>query len=163
MVIPNPFVRLPRGATLTITPQYIDVTSGHPSANEHWTHTDSAGHAHRYDRGYPTLDLVVDAEHWCEGDEGIAPHDSHMAVDEGHYECKLCREVIKPTMDPAGMPKSIIGEIEATLTGLTSSGVVVEMWLMPDEADRIAADPAAVEDVLDNAPHERIISMRHGG
>lgn len=63
-------------------PNWIDTTAGIPTADPRWRGTDSNGHEHHYDHGYPTLDYVIDAEHWCMGDEGIAPHDPHMAVDE---------------------------------------------------------------------------------
>ena len=144
---------------LNVDLNLIDVTSQFPSANEQWTFTDAQGHEHRYEYGYPTLDVVVDAEHWCDGTEGTAPHDPHMAVDESHYECKLCREVIVPAMDPPYTPKSIPGQMSATLRGMTSDGREVTMWLEPLEVDIIQqGDDETAQRYLDGAPRSRILS-----
>ena len=137
----------------------IDVTSNLPTPNERWRYTDRAGHEHHYDGGYPTLELVVDAEHWCDGTEGVYNHDAHMAVDESHYECLLCREVIEPAADPPHFSKSIPGAIEGRLSGVRSDGAEIEMYLTPDEWEMIqAAEDPDVEAhrILDEASAERI-------
>jgi hypothetical protein len=145
--------------TLTVDQQQIEVTSGLSTPNERWTHTDAQGHEHRYDHGYPTLDLVVDAEHWCDGSEGWAPHDEHMAVDESHYECKLCREVIEPALDPPFTPKYVPGSVAARLRGVLLDGRMIEVLVDEDEVARIQAEgePAARE-ILEGAPPDRIVS-----
>lgn len=90
--------------TLDIQQDSIDTTCGIDTLDPKWRGTDSNGHEHYYERfEYPTLDYIVDAEHWCNGDEG-APHDPHMATDESHYECKVCREVVKPGIIPPTRP-----------------------------------------------------------
>ncbi|MBO0883672.1 MAG: hypothetical protein J2P17_25720 [Mycobacterium sp.] len=72
---------------LRVETEIIDVSSGLPRSNPHWTYTDQQGHEHRYDNGYPTLARVVDATHRDEdGDEW----------EEWHYECPQCRERIEP-------------------------------------------------------------------
>jgi hypothetical protein len=151
--------------------EYIDVTSERPSPNERWRHTDSNGHEHRYDHGYPTLEFVVDAEHWCDGTEGFALHDPHMHVDEGHYECQECRERIEPKMDPPYTPKSIPGLRSAYITGPRSDGLRVRVVLTGDELTQIADAqsfaPGQVDDVclriVDAAPDERILETTYTG
>lgn len=66
-------------------------TLGVPIPVETWTHTDSQGHEHRFDRldGYPTLEPVIDASWWVDG---------HEEVVVGHFECRLCREVVVPAV-----------------------------------------------------------------
>lgn len=145
----------------TMGREYIDITSSHPTPNEHWAFTDANGHEHLYDHGYPTLEMVVDAEHWCNGDEGWARHDPHMHVDEAHYECRQCREVIKPAMDPGGTRKSVPGSVTATLEGPRSDGYVVVAHLMDAEVERYSAattDETALA-ILDAVPNERLSSL----
>lgn len=146
--------------------------------DEQWRHIDSNGHEHYVDRAanaypaYPTLDLVIDKEHWCEGDEewcdraedpwcegGPRPHDPHMVADEVHFECKLCREVI-------ALPKSYGGSVVYTLCGYNSAGVQVVLSLIDAEYERLSnadvdgGDPEAeVRRILDEAPAERLLSM----
>jgi hypothetical protein len=144
---------------LTVDPVVVDVTSERATPNEHWTFTDAQGHEHRYDRGYPTLDLVVDAEHWCDGSEGWQPHDEHMVVDESHYECKLCREVIEPALDPPFMPKFVPGSVDARLSGVLPDGREVVVAVDEDEVARVQAEgETAATAILEGAPSERIIS-----
>jgi hypothetical protein len=142
---------------MTVDIDQVDVTSPFPSPHHHWRFTDAEGHEHRWDHGYPTLTRVVDAEHWCDGNEGIARHDPHMATDEAHYECAICGEVIEPEMDPPYTPKTIPGHITYTLTGHRSNGAKVTAWLTEDEA--AAVTPDATDDtiaaLLDAIPDER--------
>lgn len=95
---------------------YIDVTSDRPTVDPNWRHTDSNGHEHYYDNGYPTLDYIIDERHWCDGREGLYNHDPHWAVDEDHFECLTCREMVKPGTLPAFTPQSIPGTRSMTVT-----------------------------------------------
>lgn len=151
-----------RNWALEVRQDRIDVTSDRPTPNERWRFTDAQGHEHRYDRGYPTLDFVVDEQHWCDGTEGICNHDPHWAVDESHYECKICHQAVEPTMDPPYTPKSVPGMIDATLEGLRSDGWRIATWLDEGDYRRIleALDEdrdAIVRQILDDTPDERIM------
>ena len=141
------------------------VTMGVRTTDEHWMFTDAAGHEHRYDSGYPTLDYVVDASHWCDGREGLYSHDPHEAVDDAHYECKLCREVIKPGTHPPEHQVYVAGSSSYRITGLRSDGAQTEAMLMPDQVERIASAArdqrdAIVQTLLDEMPGEQIWSMQ---
>jgi len=142
---------------LEVEQEWIDVTPSGPTPNERWRTTDSNGHEHYYDHGYPTLDEVIDAQHWCNGTEGFALHDPHMQIDEWHYECKLCREVIEPDYDPPFTPKYIPGLRTATLTGVRSDGAEIVVDVREDELAGLH-DDAAAQAFLDAAPMERIHS-----
>ena len=146
-----------------VTTNPIDVTSDQWTPNERWTYTDIQGHEHRYVHGYPTLDEVIDESHWCDGTEGIARHDPHEAVDAAHYECKLCREVIEPKLDPPSTVKSIPGRIEATGEGTTSDGRHIQFTLSKDEYEMVVDNYGTLDDVaqqalIDAVPDERIFS-----
>lgn len=153
------------GWTLDIQQNWIDTTSERPTIDPKWRATDNNGHEHFYEgHAYPTLDYIIDAEHWCDGTEGIALHDPHMAVDESHYECLICREVVKPGSIPGGTPSSIPGSVSGTLRGLNSAGVTVTLSLIEEEATAIQTADEANRDavvlrLLDEAPERRIISM----
>lgn len=153
------------GVDLSIEQDWIDVTSGLPTPNEQWTYTDRQGHEHRYARGYPTLDLIIDASHWCDGHEGPWNHDPHEAIDESHYECRICRQVIEPTMDPPGTPKQIAGMRTMTLTVTDDNGFTTVAYLLPEEAEALFAVAeegrrhAAVL-LVAAVPPERIIERR---
>lgn len=159
---------------LEVRQDWIDTTMGIPTLDPNWRGVDSNGHEHFYDKAsheYPTLDYIVDAEHWCEGNEGIAPHDPHMAVDEAHYECKVCREVVEPGVIPGGTPTGMPGAVSATLSGLRDDGAEVRVRITEAEFDEIqAADGTADPDdpqpterdraarrILNDAPTDRII------
>lgn len=148
--------------TVTLNREMIDVTLGrHSSPNECWRATDSQGHEHRWENGYPTLRRVVDESHWCDGHEGMYNHDPHEQVDESHYECLLCGEVVKPAMDPPGTPKFIPGAVTGTIEGPRSNGLVIRAWLTADEIDAIRSDPEnadAMQALVDAIPDERISS-----
>jgi hypothetical protein len=150
-----------RNWTLTVNQEWIDVTSERESPDERWTFTDAQGHDHRYERGYPTLDLVVDESHWCDGHEGIYNHDPHEQIDQSHYECLVCREVIEPAMHPPYHQKHIPGMRSATLTGLRSDGAQVEVWLQDDDLERVrqADSDDAVTALIDSLPEDRIYSV----
>lgn len=147
---------------VTLEREMIDVTMGwHSTPNEFWRATDSNGHEHRYDKGYPTLRVVVDRSHWCDGHEGMYNHDPHEEVDESHYECLLCGEVVEPAMDPPGTPKSIPGRISGRIEGPRSDGRVISAWLNDDEIAVVRAnpeDPDVLSSLVDGVPEERITS-----
>jgi hypothetical protein len=148
---------------LSMTRDMIDVTSDRPSSDPNWRYTDRNGHEHRYDHGYPTLDLVVDAEHWCDGNEGYARHDPHMHVDEAHYECLICREVVKPGKLPPSYPQAIPGMINCEVGGYRSDGAFVCARILKDEYEMLRTGPSAniVAAFLDQLPAERIISITY--
>lgn len=151
------FVAASQSWELDVQQDWIDTTMGIPTLDPDWRGTDSNGHEHYYDQQaheYPTLDYIIDAEHWCDGTEGVYNHDPHMAVDEDHYECKLCREVVEPGIIPAGTPSAIPGSKSATLAGVTSSGMRVKLALTGEDYDAIEAADGAFDP--DNpAPSER--------
>jgi hypothetical protein len=79
-----------RVRTFTIAQDSRPVHDWGPS--KAWTYTDKAGHAHRYDDGYPTL--VEKTEHVpCDDfDCGCAGYDRSW------HECARCGEVIRPSV-----------------------------------------------------------------
>jgi len=109
------------------TQDMIDITSLGPTPNEFWTHTDAAGHEHRYDwsSGYSTLNHVIDEseeipgyfEQWGDDPDEGEWIDGYTRIIADHYECKLCGEHITPTMDPPGMVKRIPGMVTCTIIG----------------------------------------------
>lgn len=154
------------GWNLSVNQDWINVTSEYPTPDERWRFTDSNGHEHHYDHGYPTLDLVIDREHWCLGNEGLYSHDEHMAVDESHFECKQCREIIEPSQHPGGWPQHIPGMRTATLKGRRSSGVTVEVLLVDDELEALtsATDDARsdlAQRLLNDVPDDRVLSWEN--
>lgn len=109
---------------------------------------------------------MVDESHWCEGDEGIAPHDPHEAVDAAHYECAQCRETVEPKLDPPGVHKTIPGTIEATGHGVTSDGQDITFVITPEEYETVTTTrPTSAEQqaLIDAVPDERIISRSWSG
>jgi hypothetical protein len=142
--------------------EQINTTSSFPSADPGWRFTDAAGHEHRYDRGYPSLRYVVDESHWCDGTEGTALHDPHEAVDEAHYECLACHEVVEVGLLPAGYPQWTPGNVTATLKGHRSDGTWIEAVLTPSEVDALRAageDQQAAQQVIDAIPLQRTLRV----
>jgi hypothetical protein len=146
----------------------IDVTSDRPSYDTRWRATDSNGHEHRYDHGFPTLSYVVDERHWCDGTEGFMLHEPHWAVDADHYECELCGAVVEPGLLPAGYPQYIDGMKNVSLKGRRSDGIEVDVALYEAEFDTLASAAAsddetamdrAVLAMLDEMPSERWASV----
>lgn len=89
------------GKTFEVACEMVDVTSiSRP--DEHWQHTDSAGHVHRWlfdgkpggpyspraKTTIPTLRYVVDEVYWC-----ADCNDEH---ERGHHECVTCGEHVNP-------------------------------------------------------------------
>lgn len=149
-----------RGWKIDVSVDWIDVTSERATPNERWTHTDAAGHEHRYERGYPTLRLVVDASHWCDGTEGLYNHDPHEAVDESHYECLRCGETIEPAMDPPYTPKRVRGATTATIEARVTPGETVRALLLEAEYERLTnGEPSEAEvmEVVRAIPDERVM------
>lgn len=132
-----------RNWTIDVVQDWIDVTSERETPNERWTFTDAAGHEHHYEHGYPTLDYVIDESHWCDGREGIYNHDPHEAVDAAHFECKLCREVIEPKMDPPYTPKQIPGMRHVTITAVRFGPNYEERLTIHPTGEEMAAIEAA--------------------
>lgn len=106
--------------SIKTTANTMPVSSSFPTVDPSWRMMDPQGHEHFYDSGYPTLDYIIDRQHWCAGDEGLEPHDPHWAIDESHYECSQCRETITPGLRPPGWTETIptTREITVTVTGL---------------------------------------------
>lgn len=149
---------------VTLDRQTIDVTSDRETADESWRYTDKQGHEHRYNHGYPTLDFIVDAEHWCDGTEGMYNHDPHMVVDEAHYECKLCGQTIKPGIVPPGWPRMIAGPISAEITGTQSSGRWVRAFLKREQVDAlrtIASTSDLIQPFLDGIDEAQVVESRY--
>lgn len=81
------------------------VYSDLPAADERWTFVDQEGHGHFWkDKGYPTLTWVVEP---C-----TMGHDD--CDGEGHYECSICGEEIRPGTRTAD-PIWIAGAVSYTL------------------------------------------------
>lgn len=132
-----------RNWSIDIRQDWIDVTSERETPNESWRFTDANGHEHHYEHGYPTLDLVIDESHWCDGTEGIYNHDPHEEIDAAHYECKQCGEVIKPEMDPPHRPKQIPGMRHVTITVKRHGANYVETLTIHPTGEEMAAIEAA--------------------
>lgn len=109
------FVLHGAGWRLDATREVEWVTNDGPTADESWRFTDARGHEHAYPYK-PTLEFVVDRSHWCDGTEGLYNHDPHEAIDEGHYECRECRERIEPRSHPPGYMTAIPRALHGTLT-----------------------------------------------
>lgn len=143
-----------------IQQDWIDVTSERESSDPHWRATDSSGHEHHYASGYPTLEFVIDASHWCDGNEGYARHDPHEHIDEAHYECRICREVVEPGTLPPYYPQQIAGLRRATGTARLDDGREVTVALIDSEIDAIrqsADDEQRIIDVFASVPAERVL------
>jgi hypothetical protein len=144
----------------------IETTMGWTYAPDtNWRTTDANGHEHRYNHGYPTLDFVVDASHWCDGSEGWAHHDPHEAIDESHYECKTCRLTIEPSLIPPGVRTFMPGLTTCTLSGYRSDGAWLRVRVDESTARGIASSDesvrdAYVENALDRADERDIIEIR---
>lgn len=149
---------------LVVEQTMLDTTCGIPTVDESWKFTDAAGHEHYYERFvYPTLDYVIDAQHWCNGNEGLGPHDPHMAIDESHYQCKLCGEVILPGQHPAGHVSFIAGPKTATMKGTRTDGVQVTVHITEDEytqLDELRCTPEVAQRVLDSVPEKRWLTWK---
>jgi hypothetical protein len=146
---------------LTLDRDMIDVTCERDTLDSRWRGTDSNGHEHRGDRLYDTLELIVDAEHWCEGNEGWGRHDPHMHVDEAHYECRQCRESVEPGVVTGGTPQYIAGVTTATLEGRRSDGTKITAILTSEQTDQVRtlmdADAAGQQLFIDAIPDEQIV------
>jgi hypothetical protein len=146
---------------LEMNQEWIDTTCGIDTLDPKWRGVDSNGHEHHYEHGYPTLDLVIEASHWCDGDEGIYNHDPHEQIDASHYECLICREVVEPGIIPAFTPQQMPGMRSYRITGFRSDGAQVEAWLTEDDVAVIRAghSEAAVTAFIDALPEDRIYTV----
>lgn len=151
---------------LTIEQEWIPITTNLPTPNRKWRHVDASGHEHRYDKGYPTLRLVIDASHWCDGTEGAFRHDPHEQVDESHYECGLCGEVVEPALNPPGTVDSIPGMRSASAIGHVGR-MRVSMYLTEEDCEKLAGmDQTQIERFLDGlvlAKPDQIVSSEIRG
>lgn len=139
----------------------------HPSPDESWTFTDAAGHVHRYDHGYPSLEWVVEERHWCNGTEGLYNHDGHWVDDVAHYECKVCREHVVPATHPPGRAFTVPGQRTSTAVGYRTDGSRITCSPNEEETEALVAllqaeDDDGVQRWLDQFPAERIIVMEYG-
>lgn len=147
--------------TLNIERDWIDATCGIDTLDADWVGTDRNGHEHRAKGGYPTLNYIVDKQHWCDGHEGIYNHDPHMAVDEAHYECKTCGVIVEPGIIPAGTPLFVPGSTSATVHGYRTDGAEIDGWVTEDEARTIPSMSAeAMQQFIDGLPEDRITSIK---
>ena len=97
---------------------------------ESWTFTDTQGHEHRYDHGYPTLVRVVDE--WCHVEHGLfggADPDGHEAA--GHWECLQCHEVIRPATGPGS--KFVVTREDWTLEQQVTGAELAEAAKTPGQ------------------------------
>jgi hypothetical protein len=90
------------GSTFRVETETVDVTTNAPRPDKDWRETDSNGHEHYWQDGWPTLEWIVDGAYWCEQHQ-----EEH---EEGHYACKVCGEEVKPGMrGPSGIVETIPG------------------------------------------------------
>lgn len=99
---------------LVIEREMIDVTSALPYPSETWRATDINGHEHYRENGeYPTLNYVIDSvETWFCAD----CNEEHTDT-TGHYECRLCGEIVEPGMTVDTHRRYAPGRTFATLNG----------------------------------------------
>lgn len=156
-----------RGWTITIHRHGQWLQMGVVTADTGWRSTDANGHEHYWeDNGYPTLNFVVDAEHWCDGREGMYNHDPHMAIDQSHYECKVCGVTVDPGTHGPEHKVHIPGRIDATLVGTRRDGLSVEIPLDFDEITALQApeaDHEAIGASILEGPIDRAYSIRFAG
>lgn len=126
---------------LEIRQDMIDITMGHDTIDSAWSMTCQCG-KHITTR---SMVEVVDASHWCDGNEGFMHHDPHLHVDQSHYECPNCQAVVTPGIIPAFTPRSMPGMRYATLTAMTTDGVTFTAELRDDEFEQAKAMAKAVD------------------
>lgn len=61
--------------------------------SESWRFTDSHGHEHYYDNGYPTLEQKEEEEYWCDFCDEF-----HSG--KSYYVCKECGDKVYPSTKP---------------------------------------------------------------
>jgi hypothetical protein len=154
--------------TLDIELEAELVTSDTYTADPNWKHTDAEGHEHQYETAYSTLLRIIDKQHWCEGNEGLSPHDPHWQVDEHHYVCKQCAEVIEPRLLHPGtavmIPLRVKGVLEGRRSGMRTC--LVRVYLNELECRQVALaenQDVAAQTLLDNIPLSRFHSIEMGG
>ncbi|WP_329215324.1 hypothetical protein OG352_06605 [Streptomyces sp. NBC_01485] len=118
------------------------VQSDMPQPDPRWRATDSNGHEHYYAEGsdrYPTLELVFGEPYWCED-----CRDEHQ---DNWYECRQCREKVRPGTRIDSTPKWIAGPTYYSLNGEPigkerADEILAEAWRRADEAAKISSRPA---------------------
>ena len=73
---------------------YAEFATAGPEADKDWRETDSNGHEHYWDSGWPTLEWVVTGVYWCE-----MHNEEH---EEGEWRCRKCGEHVEPGMRHPG-------------------------------------------------------------
>ena len=90
-----------------------------PEPDPDWHHVDKAGHEHRYDDGYPTLEDVVVGTWWC-----LDCHEHHERTE---LRCRVCGEAIQPgTRPPSPFPTYIPGRSSWTVEVTVPAGLHLE-------------------------------------
>lgn len=138
-----------QGLEVVTEQRFQTIVSNVAEPDRHWRTTDSNGHVHAYvgvgpDQPWPTLEYVMDERHWCNGDEGIARHDPHWCDDRWHWECRQCRERVKPGfcqppnthVIPAGPPTTTV-DVAMGPVGVRPTWI--KAMLTPDESARLDA------------------------
>jgi hypothetical protein len=100
-----------------VNTEYITIPINDRVPDKNWTYIDLQGHHHMYFEigdHYPTLKYVIDKEIYCDGWDD---HDPHQQIEESHYECRECSEVIEP---------GTVWKNEETIPGMTSTTLKVD-------------------------------------
>lgn len=92
---------------LEVRTAHIDITGIGPEPDQAWKFIDTNGHAHHYDKGYPTLREITepvseDGEEW----------EAHV-----RWECPHCDEVIEPSKRYNGFTQTIFGQRSYIIDG----------------------------------------------
>lgn len=83
-------------------------TMGGHVPNPQWSHTDAAGHVHRFEGNLiPTVEWVVTATFWCP--------DCREDHDEGEYRCRECGQRVDPGYNWEG-PQTVSRPGRVTIT-----------------------------------------------
>lgn len=105
-------------STLEVIREPIAVTSISPKPDKNWRHTDTEGHEHYWDNGYPTLEPEED---YC-----VDCQDFHL---EG-WVCVECGERIVPGLvPPSGFSEFVPGLARYFLDGEEISKEEADEWL----------------------------------
>lgn len=82
------------GHTFRMKQEHEEYTTAAPETDKAWRATDSNGHEHYWQDGYPTLEWVVTGGYWCE-----MHNEDH---EEGEWRCRECGEHVPPGMKHPG-------------------------------------------------------------
>lgn len=129
-------------ATLHTFQDMERVYSSFPEPDPNWTTTDTQGHEHYYDRGYPTLEWVVAETYWC----GMC-RDQH---EEWEYRCRKCGEPVRPETrmpDPSGVAIPGLKQVELVVDGDAGEEFVSDITGDRLRYERVSVDSDAVRSV----------------